>query len=110
MFVSNLRRVDPTFGQPLAEVGNPADLQHRRVLGIAFCAQFGRLGINVLTQRPLRHAQQGLGIREKQVHRCSPLQNSVLGKHRSDYAGKIYTPQLIAGQKPISPGIVRRPE
>jgi hypothetical protein len=61
----NMRRADATFGQPLAEVSNQADLQLCRVLGIAFRVQLGRIVINVRTQRPLMHAQQGLGILEK---------------------------------------------
>jgi len=45
----NLRRADTTFGQPPAEVSDQADLQLRRLLGIAFRAQLGRIVINILT-------------------------------------------------------------
>jgi hypothetical protein len=40
---------------------------------IAFRVYLGRIGINVLTQRAIVHAQNGFGILEKLVHQRSPF-------------------------------------
>jgi len=73
----NLRGCDllgfnPMFDHPAAEGSNQADLQYCRAVRIAFRAYLGRIGINVLAQRSLAHAEDGLGLFEKQVHQCSP--------------------------------------
>jgi hypothetical protein len=72
------------FGQPLTEVTDKANLQFRRMVGVAFGADLGCIGIQVRTQRPFMQTHERLRISEIHFHRSPPSRECLKDEEKTD--------------------------
>jgi hypothetical protein len=101
---------DPTFGQPVAEVCHQADLELRRLLGVAFGVHFSGEGLKVRTQRALMQALNCSGISEKVMGHVSPPCEMGYWEETPNYAGRATPEHALDWTTVVLPGIVRSPE
>ncbi len=106
----DLRCGDPTFGQPVAAASHQADLEFRRLLGVAFGVPLSRKGIDVRTQRALMQVVNSSGSSNTVMAHPSPPCEVGYSEETPNYAGRATLKQAIHGAMATPPGIVRDPE